>query len=82
MHQAGALWDEVAEWDPRTGMSALIHHEARYRALLHDDQMVREHALYMINVFNEKLEQARTHASRGLNDKNDRNTQTHTDVHA
>jgi hypothetical protein len=63
VHQAGALWDEVAEWDTRAGMSALIHHEARYRALLHDDQMVRDHALYMINVFNEKLAQARSYVS-------------------
>ena len=63
VRQTGALWDEVAEWDPRTGMSALIHHEARFRALLHEDQMVRDHALYMINVFKEKLEQARAHAA-------------------
>lgn len=66
VNQAGALWDEVAEWDPRTGMSALIHHEARYRALLHDDQMVRDHALYMINVFKEKLQLARDHVSKAV----------------
>jgi hypothetical protein len=64
MYQAGALWDEVAEWDDRTGMSALIHHEARYRALLHEDQMVREHALYMIDEFKKKLEQAKEYVSR------------------
>lgn len=63
VHQAGSLWDAVAEWDQRTGMSALIQHEARYRALLHVDQMVRESALYMITVFKEKLEQARVFAS-------------------
>ena len=60
VRQAGALWDEVAEWDRSVGTSALIQHEARFRALLHGDQMIREHAEYMINVFNEKLEQART----------------------
>lgn len=63
VRQAGALWDEVAEWDSRTGTSALIQHEARFRALLHEDQMIRDHALYMINVFREKLELARTHVS-------------------
>jgi hypothetical protein len=57
------LWEEVAEWDESTGTSALMHHEAKFRALLHEDQMVYEHALYMINVFNEKLEQARSYVS-------------------
>jgi len=66
VHQAGALWDEVAEWDPSTGMSALILHEARFRALLHDDQMVREHALYMINELRQKLEQARSYVSGAI----------------
>lgn len=66
VRQAGALWAEVAEWDPRTGTSALIHHEARFRALLHDDQMVRDHALYMINVFKEKLELARSHVGKSV----------------
>jgi hypothetical protein len=63
VRQASMLWEEVAEWDESTGTSALMHHEAKFRALLHENQMVYEHALYMINVFNEKLEQARSYVS-------------------
>ena len=58
VRQARMLWEEVADWDESIGTSAIIHHEAKFRALLHEDQMVYEHALYMIAVFNEKLEQA------------------------
>ena len=64
VRQAAALWDEVAEWRASTGLDTLIHHEARYRALLREDEMVRDSALYMINVFNDKLEKAREHVGR------------------
>lgn len=63
VRQAASLWDEVADWDESTGITALVHHEARYRALLHEDQMAHENALYLIAVFKEKLEDARRYVS-------------------
>jgi hypothetical protein len=63
VRQAASLWDEVADWNESTGISALVHHEARYRALLHEDQMAHEHALYLIAVFKEKLDEARRFVS-------------------
>jgi len=63
VRQSTALWDEVAGWDQSKGTSTLIQHQARFRALLHEDQMARENGIYMVGVFKEKLEQARKYVS-------------------
>jgi hypothetical protein len=59
VRQATALWDEVAEWSPETSIYAMVMHQARFRALIHDDQTAHESALYCIGVFKEKLELAK-----------------------
>jgi len=59
VRQASALWDEVAAWDPTRDTGALIQYQARFRALLHEDEMVREHAMFMVSELRSKLVEAR-----------------------
>lgn len=67
VRQATSLWDEVAEWSPETGIYALVMHQARFRALIHNDQTAHESALYCIGVFKEKLGIAKMVVSMGKN---------------
>ncbi|PPD53786.1 MAG: hypothetical protein CTY10_08255 [Methylotenera sp.] len=57
--QATMLWNEVAEWNFKTGIKAMVSHQSRYRALIHEDQTVHESALYCIKVFRDKLDRAK-----------------------
>lgn len=59
VRQATALWNEVAEWRFNTGINAMVAHQSRFRALIHEDQIAHESALYCINVFKEKLSRAK-----------------------
>lgn len=57
--QATAIWNEVAEWSFKTGINAMVAHQSRFRALIHEDQTAHESALYCIGVFKEKLDRAK-----------------------
>jgi hypothetical protein len=59
LRQANALWNEVANWDESTGIHALVHHQARFRALVLDDQRAHDQGLYCVSVFKEKLKLAK-----------------------
>ena len=63
IRQCVALWDEVAEWDERTGIHALVHHQAKYRALMENDQIAHEQGLVMVGMVEEKLAQATAYVS-------------------
>jgi hypothetical protein len=43
--QATSLWNEIYEWQDKTGRSAFAHHTPRYRALLEDDRVAHQSAL-------------------------------------
>lgn len=64
--QAAALWNEVAAWDPETGIHALVQHQSRFRALLHEDQVAYEQGLHLVGRFREKLEMAREYVSQAV----------------
>ena len=64
--QASTLWGEVFEWPEKNGMVALVHHQAKFRALLHEDQVANDSAVYCINVFKEKLLVAKEMHSRKI----------------
>jgi hypothetical protein len=61
VRQAAALWDEVTAWDSSLSTSAWIQHQARSRALLHEHDMLRGHAMFMVNELRTKLVEARRH---------------------
>jgi len=63
VRQATALWDEVAAWDSSRGHGALIQHQAKFRALLHEDQMAYEQAVFMVNELRGKLDDARRYVA-------------------
>lgn len=66
VRQAAALWDEVAAWNPETEIYALVQHQARFHALLHEDQVAYEQGLHLVGRFREKLEMAREYASQAI----------------
>ena len=63
VRQASTLWDEVAAWEPSRSQGALIQHQAKFRALLHEDQMAYEHAVNLCNELRGKLEEARRYVA-------------------
>ena len=65
--QCHALWDEVAGWDDEKGIHALVHHQAKFRKLVGDDQIAHDSGIFMVEVFEEKMAKATsyvTHATR------------------
>ena len=58
IRQCAALWHEVSEWDQRRGIHALVHHQARYRALMEDDLIAHDQGLIMVGIVEEKLAKA------------------------
>ena len=65
--QCNALWDEVAAWDDEKGIHALVHHQAKFRKLVGDDQLAHDTGIFLVEVFEEKLAKAMSyvsHASR------------------
>ncbi|WP_349812101.1 hypothetical protein ABQ179_011835 [Xanthomonas dyei] len=63
IRQCSALWHEVAEWDERKGIHALVHHQARYRALMEDDQIAHDQGLIMVGIVEQKLSDAMAYFS-------------------
>lgn len=63
IRQCSSLWHEVSEWDERKGIHALVHHQARYRALMEDDQIAHDQGLVMVGIVEEKLSQATAYVS-------------------
>lgn len=63
IRQCTALWHEVSEWDQRRGIHALVHHQARYRALMEDDLIAHDQGLIMVGIVEEKLAKALEHVS-------------------
>lgn len=61
--QCGLLWSEVAEWTQDTGIHALMQHQAKFRALVNDDQIAHDQGLFLVGVFEEKMAQARSYVS-------------------
>lgn len=63
IRQCSALWHEVSEWDEKRGIHALVHHQARYRALMEDDLTAHDQGLIMVGLVEEKLAQATAYVS-------------------
>jgi hypothetical protein len=63
IRQCSSLWQEVSEWDEHKGIHALVHHQARYRALMEDDQIAHDQGLIMVGIVEEQLSQAVTYVS-------------------
>ena len=63
IRQCSALWHEVSEWDEKRGIHALVHHQARYRALMEDDLTAHDQGLIMVGIVEEKLAQATAYVS-------------------
>jgi hypothetical protein len=63
VRQCSALWDEVANWDWDKGIYALVHHQAKFRKLLSDDQMAHDTGIFLVDVFEEKMAKAVAYAS-------------------
>ncbi len=59
LRQATSLWNEVFDWNEKTGRSTLVHHQAKFRALIHEDQVAHDSAIYCISVFKRELNKAR-----------------------
>lgn len=66
IRQCSALWHEVAEWDERKGIHALVHHQARYRALMEDDQIAHDQGLIMVGIVEENLSKATAYVSGAI----------------
>ena len=63
VRQCNALWSEIAEWNQDTGIHALVHHQAKFRALVNDDQIAHDQGLFLVGVFEEKMAQAAVYVS-------------------
>jgi len=63
VRQCNALWSEIAEWNQDTGIHALVHHQAKFRALVNDDQIAHDQGLFLVGVFEEKMTQAAAYVS-------------------
>jgi hypothetical protein len=61
--QCDSLWREIAEWDPDTGIQALVRHQAKFRALVNEDQIAHDQGLFLVGVFEEKMAQAMEYVS-------------------
>lgn len=61
--QCAMLWDEVATWSTDTGIHALVRHQAKFRALVNDDQIAHDQGLFLVGVFEEKMAQAHAYVS-------------------
>lgn len=58
VRQCNALWDEVAAWDQDNGSFSLVHHQARFRKLVNDDQLAHDNGVFLVEVFEEKMAKA------------------------
>lgn len=58
VRQASALWDEVASWSEQTGVQAIVQHQAKYRALLHEDQVAHDQSIFLVETFERKFAEA------------------------
>ncbi|ENO76084.1 hypothetical protein B447_18578 [Thauera sp. 27] len=63
VRQCNALWDEVAAWDQDKGIYALVHHQARYRKLVNDDQLAHDSGVLLLAACEEKMAKATAHVS-------------------
>jgi hypothetical protein len=58
VRQCNALWDEIAAWDQGTGIHALVRHQSKFRALVNDDEFAHDQGLFLVGVFEEKMNRA------------------------
>ena len=58
VRQGSMLWDEVAGWNQDHGVEALVKHQAKFRALLHEDQVAHDAGIYAVTIFESKLAEA------------------------
>lgn len=63
IRQCASLWNEVAEWDERKGIHALVHHQARYRSLMQGDQIAHDQGLIMVGIVESKMSEAVAYVS-------------------
>lgn len=63
IRQCSSLWHEAAEWNQTKGIHALVHHQARYRALMEEDQVVHQQGLVMVDATEDKLAKAHVYVS-------------------
>jgi hypothetical protein len=61
--QCHALWDEVAAWDDEKGIHALVHHQAKFRKLVGDDQVAHDNGIFLVEIFEEKMAKALSYVS-------------------
>ncbi len=61
--QCAALWEEIADWDQDHGIHALVAHQAKFRALVNNDQIAHDQGLFLVGVFEEKMAQASAYIS-------------------
>jgi hypothetical protein len=55
VRQCNASWSEVASWGETTGVQALLRHQARMRAAVHDDQIAHDQGVFLVDTFEEKF---------------------------
>lgn len=70
VRQAEMLWNEVADWHRDTEIEGLVRHQARFRALLHEDQVAHDQGVFMVEIFEAKFAEATktfAQAARGTN---------------
>ena len=58
LRQCNSLIDEVSDWDRSTGIAALVRHQARFRTLIHNDQIAHDQGIFLVDTFYEKFGQA------------------------
>jgi hypothetical protein len=64
--QATALWNEIYEWQDKTGRSAFAHHTPRYRALLENDRVAHQSALKCVAELRSQITRAHEAFESGL----------------
>lgn len=64
VRQCNVLWDEIAEWDEVQGIEAIVRHQARYRALVNDDQIAHDQGVFLVDAFERKMEEANANPSK------------------
>ena len=64
--QASQLWEEIHQWRDKSGRSAFAHHTPRYRALIEDDRVAHDSALFCVAELRAQLTRAKDMFSRGL----------------
>lgn len=63
--QATSLWNEIYDWQDKSGRSAFAHHTPRYRALLENDRVAHQSALKCVAELRSQIVRAHEAYERG-----------------